>query len=177
MNHCLSNSRHINDTFGECGRPRVGWQIDPFGHSREFASLLAQMGYDGLFLGRIDYQDKVNRLTKKNAEFLWHASDSLDPKKSDLFTGAMYNTYSPPPGFCFDILCQDEPIIDDKKSKDYNVERRVSLILILKLFTFIVIFCAGMRREGQRFLTNFFLLCFFCVFHCVIFSVLSLVIS
>lgn len=98
------------------------------------------MGFDGLFLGRIDYQDKAHRLANKNAEFLWHASESLSPKKSDLFTGVMYNTYSPPPGFCFDILCQDEPIIDDKKSKDYNVERRVSR----SLFPFSSFFCAGM---------------------------------
>lgn len=120
--------RRLNDTFGECARPRIGWQIDPFGHSREQASMFAQMGFDGMLFGRMDYQDKSKRLADKNMEFIWKASPSLG-KKADLFTAAMYNTYSPPPGFCFDILCADEPIIDDPDSPDYNVDERVDSFL------------------------------------------------
>ncbi|CAO1353625.1 unnamed protein product [Diamesa tonsa] len=115
--------RFLNDTFGECGRPRVGWQIDPFGHSREQASLFAQMGYDGLFIGRLDYQDKLNRLQQKTPEMVWKGSSSLG--NTDLFTGVLFNNYGPPNGYCFDILCDDEPIIDDRFSPDYNVDSRV----------------------------------------------------
>ncbi|KAF5294473.1 hypothetical protein FQR65_LT01599 [Abscondita terminalis] len=117
--------RKLNATFGHCGRPKIGWQIDPFGHSREMASIFSQLGYDGLFLGRIDYQDKKFRLNTKTMEMIWRSSENLG-NSSDIFTGFLYNTYSPPPGFCFDILCSDEPIIDDKKSPDYNVPKRVS---------------------------------------------------
>jgi hypothetical protein len=35
--------RFLEDTFGNDGRPRVAWHIDPFGHSREQASLFAQV--------------------------------------------------------------------------------------------------------------------------------------
>ena len=52
----------LNETFGECGRPVVAWQIDPFGHAREQANLFAQMGFDGLFFGRLDYDDKKTRM-------------------------------------------------------------------------------------------------------------------
>ncbi len=35
----------LRNEFGECGRPKIGWQIDPFGHSREQASLLARVRF------------------------------------------------------------------------------------------------------------------------------------
>lgn len=69
--------RFLNDTFGECGRPKIGWQIDPFGHSKEQASLFAQMGYDAVFFGRIDVQDKANRMRSKTMEMIWKASNNL----------------------------------------------------------------------------------------------------
>ncbi|XP_043267242.1 lysosomal alpha-mannosidase isoform X1 [Venturia canescens] len=118
--------RRLNDTLGGCARPKIGWQIDPFGHSREQASMFAQMGFDGMLFGRLDYQDKKTRLANKTAEFVWKASPSLG-SAADLFTVAMYNTYSPPPGFCFDVLCSDDPMIDDPESPEYNIETRVEL--------------------------------------------------
>lgn len=77
--------RFLNDTFGPCGRPRVGWQIDPFGHSREQASLFARMGFDGLFIGRLDYQDKFFRMAAKQPEMIWKASANLGEFCGELF--------------------------------------------------------------------------------------------
>lgn len=113
--------RRLNDTFGDCGRPRVGWQIDPFGHSREMASLFAQMSFDGLFLGRIHFQDKYRRLQRKEMEMVWEASENLG-RSSEIFTGALFNTYYAPSGSCWDVMCSDEPFVDDKSSADYNVD-------------------------------------------------------
>ncbi|KAG4070459.1 hypothetical protein HA402_005691 [Bradysia odoriphaga] len=131
--------KFLNDTFGECGRPKVGWQIDPFGHSREQASLFAQMGFDGFFVTRLDYQDKQNRLNTKTMEVVWKSSENLD---SDIFTGALYNEYANPPGFCFDILCDDEPIIDDVNSPDYNVDKKAAE------------FAAYAKTQGSFYRTN-----------------------
>lgn len=120
--------RRLNDTFGSCARPHIGWQIDPFGHSREQASLFAQLGFDGMFFGRLDYQDKSKRLKDKTMEFIWKGSSNLG-SQADLFTVVLYNNYSPPPGFCYDVLCNDEPINDDLESPDYNVDERVNRFL------------------------------------------------
>ncbi|KAH8410107.1 hypothetical protein KR009_006064, partial [Drosophila setifemur] len=114
--------KFLNDNFGVCGRPRIGWQIDAFGHSREQASMFAQMGFDGQFFARMDQNDKNKRVDNLGLEMIWDASETL--KEMDFFTGMLYNHYSAPPGFCFDSLCGDAPIIDGK-SYDNNVKSRV----------------------------------------------------
>ncbi|XP_066449799.1 lysosomal alpha-mannosidase [Eleutherodactylus coqui] len=119
----------LQSTFGECGRPRVAWHIDPFGHSREQALLFAQMGYDGLFFGRLDYQDKANREANKRMEMIWRGSDDLAAPTADLFTGVLPNGYNPPKGFCWDQLCADQPIMDDPRLEDNNVDAILQLFL------------------------------------------------
>lgn len=69
--------RLLKDTVGTCGVPRVGWQIDPFGHSREQASIFAQLGYDGVFFARLDHDDKSKRQAEKSLEFAWKGSANL----------------------------------------------------------------------------------------------------
>ncbi|CAN9510730.1 unnamed protein product [Ophioblennius macclurei] len=121
--------RFLNETFGLCGRPRVAWHIDPFGHAREHASMFAQMGFDGFFFGRVDYQDRDRRMLDLEQELLWRASDSLAPPLADLFTGILPNGYNPPEGFCWDQSCNDPPIQDDPDLEDYNVNDVVQRFL------------------------------------------------
>ncbi|XP_050428078.1 lysosomal alpha-mannosidase-like [Adelges cooleyi] len=113
--------RKLNDTFGECGRPHIGWQIDPFGHTRQMATIFSQLGYDGLFFGRLDNEEKTQRLENKTAEMIWQSSPNLG-RSADLFTHVLYNQYSAPKGYCFDILCGMDPIVDDEMSPQYNVD-------------------------------------------------------
>ncbi|XP_052781407.1 lysosomal alpha-mannosidase-like isoform X1 [Mya arenaria] len=116
----------LRQNFGECGRPRIGWQIDPFGHSREQASMFAQFGFDGLFFGRLDYQDKNHRLNTSTMEMLWHGSPDNLGTQGDLFTGALYNGYGPPGGFDWDQFSSNDPIMDDHRLHDYNVNQKVN---------------------------------------------------
>ncbi|CAL8087779.1 unnamed protein product [Orchesella dallaii] len=121
--------RYLNDTFGECAIPKIGWQIDSFGHSREQANLFAQMGFDGLFVGRIDYQYKNYLIRNKQMEMIWSGSPDSLGKPSWLFTGVLFNYYQPPDGYCFDITCDDEPINDDPRLADYNVDQKVDTFI------------------------------------------------
>jgi lysosomal alpha-mannosidase len=67
------------------------------------------MGFDGLFIGRLDLQDFAQRNMTKTLEMIWKGSANLG-EESWLFTGIIPTTYTPPDSFCFDIACQDEPI-------------------------------------------------------------------
>lgn len=129
--------KNLNRIFGQCGGVNhIGWQIDPFGHSREYASLLAQMGFDGLFLGRIDFQDKIFRQNMQSMEFVWKASPSLGAYKTDLFTSILPNTYSPPEHFCFDMSCVDEQL------NKYNIQKKATEFVL------------AMMKQAESYATN-----------------------
>ena len=115
----------ILNEFGPCARPRIGWQIDPFGHSREQGSIFAQLGFDGLFIGRDDMLEEVFRAATKTREMVWKASPSLG-KSSDIFNGILPINYGIYPSLCFDQNCQDDPIIDNPESDEFNVELKVA---------------------------------------------------
>jgi len=102
--------------------PRVGWQIDPFGHSATQAALLsAEVGFDALYFARIDWQESKVRTAAKSMEMVWRASESLGPA-AEVFTGAFLDGgYGPPPGFDFDGM----PVMDDECMADENSQAYV----------------------------------------------------
>ncbi|KAI8529281.1 hypothetical protein RHMOL_Rhmol12G0213400 [Rhododendron molle] len=100
--------RFIKEEFNVT--PRIGWQIDPFGHSAVQAYLLgAEVGFDSLFFGRIDYQDIAKRKLEKSLEVVWQGSKSLS-SSAQIFAGAFPRNYEPPTGFYFEVG-DDSPIV------------------------------------------------------------------
>ncbi|EGZ21682.1 hypothetical protein PHYSODRAFT_360129 [Phytophthora sojae] len=107
----------LMDEFGVS--PRIGWQIDPFGHSATQGSLLSQgVGFDALYFARIDYQDYGNRKKNKDLEFIWRPSKSRG-KASQVFTGEIIDHYCPPGKF--DYGNNGNQIQDDADLHDYDV--------------------------------------------------------
>ncbi|TYG76775.1 hypothetical protein ES288_D03G141500v1 [Gossypium darwinii] len=106
--------------------PRIGWQIDPFGHSAVQAYLLsAEVGFDSLFFARIDYQDRAKRKDQKSLEVVWRGSKSLG-SSSQIFAGAFPENYEPPSNFYYEVN-DDSPIVQDNMELfDYNVPQRVN---------------------------------------------------
>ncbi|XP_056696482.1 alpha-mannosidase isoform X2 [Spinacia oleracea] len=106
--------------------PRVGWQIDPFGHSAVQAYLLgAELGFDSVHFARIDYQDRAIRKDHKSLETIWRGSKTFG-SSSQIFSNAFPVHYSPPDQFHFEVEDQRPiPVQDNPLLYDYNVVERV----------------------------------------------------
>ncbi|KAK4374664.1 hypothetical protein RND71_005341 [Anisodus tanguticus] len=124
--------RYIKQQFNVT--PRIGWQIDPFGHSAVQAYLLgAEVGFDSLFFGRIDYQDRAKRKAEKSLEVVWQSSKSLS-SSTQIFAGAFPENYEPPSGFYFEVNDASAiPVQDDVNLFDYNVQERVNDFVVAAL--------------------------------------------
>ena len=89
--------------------PRVGWQLDPFGHSATQASLLtSKIGFDALYFGRVDHQDLELRHQTQECEGLWSSSPSLNTTVFWGLSGSYSGMYGAPKGFCYATTCHDD---------------------------------------------------------------------
>jgi len=101
INNMMIGHQWIEQEFGF--KPKIGWQIDPFGHSNANTRLFAEMGFDALFFARLDSMDKEKRMNEKSLEYVWMPNvDSLG-SEVNLLTHVLYNHYSSPPDLGFDI--------------------------------------------------------------------------
>jgi lysosomal alpha-mannosidase len=98
--------------------PKIGWQIDPFGHSSTNAIIDNLAGFEGIFFARMDFQDLQNRMNNKALEMNWYPSMSL-PNMS-ILTGYMYGGYCTPGVCLWDAGAA--PVQDDPLLEDYNLD-------------------------------------------------------
>lgn len=74
INNMMIGHEFIKKTFGVY--PKIGWNVDVFGHSDANVRLMAQMGFEALFFSRLDQAEKGYRQKKRAMNFLWRPSSS-----------------------------------------------------------------------------------------------------
>ncbi|KAG2372905.1 hypothetical protein C9374_013027 [Naegleria lovaniensis] len=112
-------------------RPRVAWQIDPFGHDGRIPQIFSQMGFDALVINRVHFSIKSVMKNERALEFIWNISDN-----KTIFTEVLHTHYSSPRNFDF-----EKP--GAEQINDQNVERKS------------MEFIEDMRRRAQNYRTNF----------------------
>lgn len=89
---------------------------------------------------------------------------------SDLFSGVLYHGYNPPPGFCWDTLCADDPIMvrvflplhelvmaKSSFSLDLKKKKNAKCKIVWRVFTFILNKLYGFSFWIRNETWNFFL--------------------
>ncbi|EGG16955.1 hypothetical protein DFA_07936 [Cavenderia fasciculata] len=70
---------------------RHGWQIDPFGHSSQTASLYPALGFQSFVAARLSDTLKASMRETQELQFVWEGSPSLN--NSRLFVNTLYKAY------------------------------------------------------------------------------------
>eukprot|EP00937_MAST-01D_sp_MAST-1D-sp2_P005627 g5627.t1 len=114
--------RFLVREFGAEHRPRVGWSVDPFGHSHAYGAMQAQLGLHAFVVGRIDFQEKAARFATRAMETVWRPrGPAANRSRYDVLTHVLdpIQFYGYPPGFNFEGDAQ-------ARVTDANVEARAA---------------------------------------------------
>jgi len=87
LNNMMKGHEFLRDTFGY--KPRVGWHVDPFGHSSANPRLFADMGFEAWMFARLSYDDKDERLKHRAMNTLWRPFNKHFGNQKEIFTGIM----------------------------------------------------------------------------------------
>jgi hypothetical protein len=141
VNQVSEGHAFLLETFGV--RPKIGWQIDPFGHSAMTPSLFALLGYDAMVINRIHFDTKRRFKATRHMEFLWDGAKISNNKELDLriFTHVLHTHYSAPRGFDF-----ENPGVSQVSG--YNADGRARS------------FASMMRQRQRAYMTNHLLVPF-----------------
>ena len=63
----------LEKTFGQ--RPRVGWQIDPFGHSALSPYIYSELGFDAIVLDWAGTTMELEFARSYSRDFFWKGMD------------------------------------------------------------------------------------------------------
>lgn len=80
-------------------KPRIGWQLDAFGHSSTNSRLFADFGFEAQFFARLDRTDKHQRFLDKGMEFLWRPSSKHFGTQKQMLTSVFRDHYCWIPDF------------------------------------------------------------------------------
>lgn len=92
ISNMATGAQFLKNEFGPTSNLSIGWHIDPFGHASTTPRLMAQMGFNGFFFWRTDYEHRNLMMQTQTLESMWRPSSSLG-SSVEMFTSILYNDY------------------------------------------------------------------------------------
>ena len=124
LNNLMVGRKFLHDTFGVV--PKVGWDIDAFGHSDENTRLLAELGYDAMFFSRMDEEEKSQRSGHQAMNFLWRPSTESFGNRWQVLTSVFKADYCSPEGLLTGENYQADDLIEtDRSLSSFNADEQV----------------------------------------------------
>lgn len=105
----------VEDTFGVS--PTTGYAVDPFGQSAVMAQVLKRMGYQAMYINRVQYAIKRVLAEQHNLGFIWRqhwdpeGTTDIPVHMHPFFNYDVPHSCGPQPGVCcqFDFLRLETP--------------------------------------------------------------------
>lgn len=126
INNMLKGHQFLLKEFGY--KPRVGWHIDPFGHSNANPRLFADMGLEAWIFARIDHADHEQREKDKAMNYLWRPFAKHFGNQKQIFTGVMRDHYGWPQGFGMDERTDAGAFVTNEKLDTFNADEKTKLL-------------------------------------------------
>ena len=126
INNMMMGHEWLNEEFGF--QPKIGWDIDTFGHSDTNTRLFAQMGFEALFFSRMSYDEKGMRNKQENQSmnFVWKPSSKHFGDQYAILTNVFKTDYCYPTGFySSESYESDDPFVDDESLSTFNAKEKL----------------------------------------------------
>lgn len=117
---------------------RVGWNVDPFGHTEGNAALFHDFGFDALFFSRSNAKNVKDRWANRGSHFLWRPFSNHFGKQKEILTGLISDGvqgYGYNKGFTYDDDTdagqndEDTGIQDDPTLAGFNAEALIARLV------------------------------------------------
>lgn len=110
--------------------PKIAFLLDEFGHTQANAAIYSDMGFEAMFIGRVDYQVRAQMKKDKSLIFLWRPLMKHFGMQKQILTQATLDGYAFPPGFNLDEnKDEDGPLQPDKTIDNYNLESKITKLI------------------------------------------------
>ena len=126
INNMMLGHEFLNHEFGV--QPRIGWDVDTFGHSSANTRLFAEMGFEAMFFSRMDHGEKDARSKEENKamNFLWRPDATHFGKQYQILTNVFRTDYCFPAGFATgENYESDDPFITDETLSTFNAKDKM----------------------------------------------------
>ena len=128
INNMMLGHQFLLQEFGV--KPRIGWHVDPFGHSNANPRLFSDMGFDAWFFARLDFQDKAQRYHDHSMEFIWQPFFQHLNNSAQIYTYAMYDHYCYISGFDWDDKWYgSDPVVTNEELETFNADFKTNQFL------------------------------------------------